>query len=138
MQHDIRSSSHPSHFFIHAGAVSTRVQILPNASSALVRCMIDLLPFGSELHYTKISGEGLYLFVPFFIPPENVTHVSTLSRGTVAYWPNRQLLLIYYGNFEKEDAGVMLLGRIDKGLDEISSMGKAVKTAQRQPVQLAF
>ena len=138
MQHDFRSSTHPSHFFIHTGTVSTQVQILPNASRTLVKSIMDLLPYTSELHYTKISGEGLYLFVPFFMPPENVTHVSTLARGTVAYWPNRQLLLIYYGKFEKEDAGVMLLGRIDKGLDEISSLGEAVKTVQQQPVQLAL
>lgn len=115
---------------------SARIRIPPGASLTLVKRIIDILPYSSWLHYTKISGEGLYLFVPIFVPPENVTHVSTLTRGTVAYWPNRQLLLIYYGKFEKEDASVMLLGQIDRGLDEVTALGEQVKIGQRQRVQL--
>jgi len=125
-------------FFIKTADISAQVQILPHASKALVKRIFNLLPYSSELHYTKISGEGLYLCVPFFMAPENVTSVSTLTRGTVAYWPNRQLLLIYYGKFEKEDASVMLLGQIDKGLDEISVLGEQVRKTQWQKVQLVL
>lgn len=138
MPHHVSSSIQPTRFFIRAGTLSARVQIRVEAAHSLVKRLTDLFPYESELHYTKVSGEGLYLFVPFFIPPEDVTHVSALTRGTVAYWPNRQLLIIYYGKFEKEDASVMLLGRIDQGLDELSSLGEAVKDVQNQPVQLAF
>ena len=127
---------HPSHFFIKTDPISARVRILPDTDELLLTKIFNLLPFLSELHYTKISGEGLYLFVPFFIPPDRTTHVGTLSRGTVAYWPNRQLLLIYYGKFEKEDASVMVLGEIDQGLEEISALGEQVKKCQRQPVEL--
>jgi hypothetical protein len=113
-----------------------RVRIPADTDDLLVAKFFNLLPFTSEFHYTKISGEGLYLFVPFFIPPDRMTPVGTLSRGTLAYWPNRQLLLIYYGKFEKEDASVMVLGEIDEGLEEISILGEQVKKYQRQPVQL--
>ena len=127
---------HPSHFFIKTDSVSARVRILPATDELLQTKIFNLLPFSSELHYTKISGEGLYLFVPFFIPPDRMTHVGTLSRGTLAYWPNRQLLLIYYGKFEKEDASVMVLGEIDQSLKEIATLGEQVKEGRRQPVQL--
>ena len=124
-------------FSIRIGSARARVRIAPSAPPELVAALFNMLPFSTELHYTKISGEGVLFFAPFFLPPRRMVKVEALKSGTVAYWPNRQQILIYYGKFEKEDASVMILGRIDQGLDRISIEGEKVRSNQGRIIELS-
>jgi len=103
------------------------IEVAPDAVEELRRRLIDLLPYTSDLHYAKISSQSVLFLVPFFVPPHQTVHVNRLTPGTVAYWPNRQQVLFYYGTFEKEDASVLVLGRIVEGLDHVAAAGEALR-----------
>ena len=103
------------------------IAVGPEAPPALTRRLAGILPYATELHYAKISGQSVLFLVPFFVAPQQAVHVSRLVRGTVAYWPNRQQILFYYGAFEKEDASVLVLGRIAEGLDQVAASGEALR-----------
>ena len=118
----------------HALAV---IDVAPEAPTVLRRRLAELLPYTTELHYAKISGQSVLFLVPFFIPPQQTVHVNRLVRGTVAYWPNRQQILCYYGAFEKEDASVLVLGRISEGLDRVAAVGEALRMGSQAVVHLA-
>jgi hypothetical protein len=118
----------------HALAV---IDVAPEAPTALPQRLAELLPYTTELHYAKISGQSVLFLVPFFIPPQQAVHVNRLVRGTVAYWPNRQQILCYYGAFEKEDASVLVLGRISEGLDRVAAVGEALRMGSQAVVHLA-
>jgi hypothetical protein len=104
------------------------IEMAADATAALTQHFAGILPYATELHYAKISGQSVLFFVPFFVPPQQTVHVNRLVRGTVAYWPNRQQVLFYYGAFEKEDASVLVLGRIVEGLDRVAAAGEALRT----------
>lgn len=112
------------------------MDVSPDASPPLVRRFAACLPYETELHYAKISGQSVLFLVPFFIPPQQTVHVNRLARGTVAYWPNRQQMLFYYGAFEKEDATVLVLGRISEGLDRVAAAGEALRRGVGTTVRL--
>jgi hypothetical protein len=117
----------------HAPAL---INVAPEAPNALRRRLAGLLPYTTELHYAKISGQSVLFLVPFFIPPQQAVHVERLVRGTVAYWPNRQQILFYYGAFEKEDASVLVLGRFAEGLDQVAAAGEALRRGAPAIVRL--
>jgi hypothetical protein len=117
----------------HALAV---IDVAPDAPTALAQRLAELLPYTTELHYAKISGQSVLFLVPFFIPPQQTVHVNRLVRGTVAYWPNRQQILCYYGAFEKEDASVLVLGRISEGLDRVAAAGEELRRGMPTVVRL--
>ena len=112
------------------------IDVSPDAPSSLRRRLAACLPYETELHYAKISGQSVLFLVPFFIPPQQAVHVNRLARGTVAYWPNRQQMLFYYGAFEKEDATVLVLGRISEGLDRVAEAGEALRRGGGAAVRL--
>lgn len=112
------------------------ITVAPGAPAALTQRFAGLLPYRTELHYAKISGQSVLFLVPFFVPPQQAVHVNRLVQGTVAYWPNRQQVLFYYGAFEKEDASVLVLGRIEEGLDQVAAAGEALRRGTPALVRL--
>jgi hypothetical protein len=103
------------------------IEVAADAPPPLSRRLHDLLPYTTDLHYAKISGQSVLFLVPFFVPAQAAVHVSRLARGTVAYWPNRQQILFYYGAFEKEDASVLIVGAFAEGLDGVVAAGEALR-----------
>jgi hypothetical protein len=103
------------------------IEVAGDAPRLLVQRLTDILPYATDLHYAKISGQSVLFLVPFFVPPQAAVHVSRLARGTVAYWPNRQQVLFYYGAFEKEDATVLIVGRLVEGLEGVATVGEALR-----------
>jgi hypothetical protein len=45
-------------------------------------------------------------------------------------------MLFYYGAFEKEDATVLVLGRISEGLDRVAAAGEALRRGVGTTVRL--
>jgi hypothetical protein len=125
-------------FQIQIGRVKAEVTFSSEIPEHLRKRFLGILPFTADLHYAKISGESVLFFVPFFVPPQKAVHVNKLSAGTVAYWPNRQQLLIYYGRFEKEDASVMIVGTVSNGLKEFALRAEKTRVKQGQTVEIAL
>lgn len=60
----------------------------------------NALPVRGELHHAKFAGEEVMFIVPLVFSPqgeEKQTPIAAVEPGSILYWPNRQLIAIFYG-----------------------------------------
>jgi len=84
----------------------------------------SILPQKIDLHYAKFAGEEVFGILPIIIPLENSKNVNNMEKGTVVYYPERQLFCIYYGDLQEEDANVTVIGKLIADEEFINEMEK--------------
>lgn len=93
----------------------------------------NALPVEGELHYAKIEEKEVFFMIPLFFRVEEPKPV-TFEQGTVAYWPNRQFICIYYGEKPLSLFGYAILAKITGNLEGIIQEGEEVKFHQGKKV----
>ena len=96
----------------------------------------NLLPISGELHYAKFAGKEVFFIIPLVMDFEKATPVTTLEPGSVAYWPNRQFICIYYGKLQKEEENVVVFAKIIKKLDKISKKLDEIRFRQGKKIYI--
>ena len=97
----------------------------PGAAPKTCAALASMLPFTVTAHLAKIAGHEFYFHLPLFLEVEYRQRVAELAEGTVAFWPERQLLCVYYGPIQEEDASVTRLGMI---VENLSGLARAAET----------
>ena len=103
-------------------------EMAPVTCDAIAR----LMPFEGTAHVAKLAGDEVMVHVPLVLDTERRTAVADLSPGAVAFWPERQVLCIYFGAIQDEDAEVTFLGHVVEGLAELVSAGETLHAGQRR------
>ena len=95
-----------------------------------------LLPFEADLHYAKIAGEEIMSLVPIVLLHESnaIVKVNDIKTGSIAYFPDRQMICIFYGKIQEEDAKVTIFARITENLEGIKKEGEKVRIYQGKKV----
>jgi hypothetical protein len=111
---------------------TTRALITLDSQAAAVTCaaLAGILPVSTTAHYAKVAGQEIYAHLPLIVEPEGTRAVESLDRGTVAFWPERQLFCVYYGRIQEEDASVTLLGRVTENLRALQEAGESLRQSQ--------
>lgn len=91
---------------------SGKIEIFEKEAPRTVAAIKRFLPLKIGLRYAKIAGQEVFGIVPFILPLENTARVSDLEPGTVAYYPDRQVICIYHGKVQPEEALVSVIGRL--------------------------
>ena len=107
--------------------ITALVALDPQSAPMTCAALDSLLPVTTTAHYAKIAGHEFYLHLPLFLEVEHLRRVSDLTPGTVAFWPERQLLCIYYGHIQDEDAAVTALGRVVENLSGLAKTAEAMR-----------
>lgn len=105
--------------------VTATCELFENDVPKTCNAIIDLLPCETELHYAKFAGQEVFGIIPLLMPLEKYSLVSELETGSVAYYPDRQLLCIYYGEVQEEEAGVTVIGHLisdEKFINEMENV----------------
>lgn len=92
--------------------VTAACELYENEVPDTCKAIMDLLPLEIGLHYAKFAGQEVFGIIPLLLPLEKYTLVSSLKTGSVAYYPDRQLFCIYYGQVQEEEAGVTVIGQL--------------------------
>lgn len=95
----------------------------------------DKLPLEGDLHYAKIAGKEVYTIVPILLRPpiEKGMSTTTLDLGSIIYYPNRQMLCIFYGP-TKETVEVLVIAKIIENLEGLIKEMDKVKVKQGMKV----
>jgi hypothetical protein len=111
------------------GSATATVALEYDAAPQSCRALGRLLPVTTTAHYAKIAGHEFYVHLPLFLEPEQRRHVGELAEGAVAFWPERQLLCVYYGRIQDEDATVTRLGRVVGNLSGLAAAAEVMRAA---------
>lgn len=95
----------------------------------------NALPIEGDLHYAKIEENEVFFIVPLFLKLE-IPRPVIFERGTIAYWPNRQFICIYYGERSLPLFGYFILAKITENLEGIKKEGEEVKHKQGKKVYI--
>lgn len=106
------------------------IELLSDQCPGALKKLKEHLPFRSELHYAKIAGEEIMAVMPFHAPVENLMDVSRAKAGMLAFWPQRHLLCLYYGQMQEEAASIGLLGYLEQDPAEFAAFGERVRREQ--------
>lgn len=117
-----RAGDSPTHLYLRVGDETARVAIDCAQAPATSRALLALVPFSTTVRFAKIAGDELMAHLPIIVDPESPGRVSDLAAGAVAFWPERQMLCVYFGLIQKEDADVTLLGSV---VDNLSGLARA-------------
>jgi hypothetical protein len=90
--------------------------------------LVSVLPFSATVHLAKIAGHEFYVHVPLFLEVEHRQRVAELAEGTVAFWPERQLLCVYYGCIQQEDASVTALGMVIENRSGLAQAAESLRS----------
>lgn len=95
-----------------------------------------LLPLEEDLHYAKIAGEEMIFLIPKVLPynPSAMSKVDDVEEGSIAYFPDRQMILIFYGRIQEKDAKINCFARIVENLEGIKEAGEKVRINQGKKV----
>lgn len=97
---------------LQVGDVKALAELLLDEAPITCENLLEILPQKIELHYAKFAGQEVFGVIPLVLPLEKGTEVAKLQKGTIAYFPDRQFLCIYYGDIEEEAAEVTVIGRM--------------------------
>ncbi len=123
-------SDAPERLCLQVGAQRIVVEIDPRLAPRTWEALRALLPMHSvDLHYARIAGLEIMFIVPLLLPLENATDVQDLGPGAVAYFPDRQLICLYYGPLQDEAAMATVLGRVHD-LAPLEQVGEQVRRRQ--------
>jgi hypothetical protein len=114
---------------LRVGDDSVEVDVAPGGAPRTWAALKALLPLRADLHYARIAGQEIMFIVPFLLPLEHAADVQSLGPGSVAYWPERQLICLYYGPLQEEAASVTVLGRV-RDLTPLEAIGERVRARQ--------
>jgi hypothetical protein len=106
------------------------IEIFEEMISESAKAFLQILPFKMDLHYAKIAGDELYGIIPAFWPLEAGVDVGRIQPGTLAYFPSRQLLCLYYGPLQEEGVSITVLGRLTSDLGQVRLIGEEVRRQQ--------
>lgn len=109
------------------GRTTATVALDLDAAPISCRALLQLLPVTTTAHHAKIAGHEFYLHLPLFLEPERRRRVDDLPEGAVAFWPERQLLCVYYGRIQEEDAAVIPIGRVIADLPALARAAEAMR-----------
>lgn len=107
-------------------------ELLESSATEICEKICELLPFEADLHYAKIAGEEIMSLVPIVLPHETnaIVKVNDIKTGSTAYFPDRQMICIFYGKIQEEDAKVTIFARITENLEGIKKEGEKVRIYQ--------
>jgi len=107
-------------------------ELLESRAPKVCKEICKLLPFEADLHYAKIAGEEVFSIVPIFLPyePNAIVKVNDIKTGSIAYFPDRQMICIFYGKIQEEDAKITIFARITENLEGIKKEGEKVRIYQ--------
>lgn len=113
-------------------SASATAELDANAAPNTCTALASILPYEGVAHYAKVAGEEFLVHLPLALDTEQGKSVMDLSAGAVVFWPERQLLCVYYGRIQQEDATVTLLGRIIENLDGLVDAAERLRCSQGQ------
>ena len=114
---------------VRVEAETVEVEIEPERAPRTWAALQALLPLRADLHYARIAGQEIMFIVPALVPLEHATDVQSLGPGAVAYWPDRQLVCLYYGPLQEEATSATVLGRV-RDLAPLAAIGERVRRRQ--------
>lgn len=109
------------------GPATATVALEPRSAPRTCEALGRLLPVTTTAHHAKIAGQEFYFHLPLFLEPEHNRRVVELAEGAVAFWPERQLLCVYYGRIQDEDATVTGIGRVVENLSGLAEAAEAMR-----------
>lgn len=109
------------------GPATAMVALDARSAPRTCEALCGLLPLTTTAHYAKIAGHEFYLHLPLFLEVEQRRWVSELAQGAVAFWPERQLLCVYYGRVQDEDATVTAVGCVVENLEGLAASAQAMR-----------
>ena len=107
-------------------------ELLESIAPKMCEEICKLLPFKADLHYAKIAGEEVFSILPVFLPyePNAIVKVNDIKTGSIVYFPDRQMICIFYGKIQEEDAKTTIFARIIENLEGIKKEGEKVRIYQ--------
>ncbi|MBF0530652.1 MAG: hypothetical protein HQK55_15580 [Deltaproteobacteria bacterium] len=106
------------------------IELAPEFCPETLKQLESCLPFRTELHYAKIAGEEIMAVMPFHVPLESPMDVSRVKAGMLAFWPQRNLLCLYYGRMQEESASITFLGYLKDEVAQFAPVGEEVRRDQ--------
>ena len=116
-------------FCLRVGDETIEVDVDPAGAPRTWAALAGLLPLRADLHYARIAGLEIMFIVPFLLPIEAATDVQDLQPGAALYWPERQLVCLYYGSPQEESATGTYLGQV-RNLETLRAIGERVRERQ--------
>jgi len=110
------------HIEIVLGSAKAEAELLEECPK-ISQAIWDALPLKGPVNHAKISNEELMYMIPLILMPEN--EVTETPPGTLAYWPTRQVLCIFYGKAVPA-APVSKFGRVTKNLEDLQREARKV------------
>ena len=110
------------------GDISAVARLDPASAPKTCAALGSELPFSATVHLAKIAGQEFYMHVPLFLEVEHRKQVAELTEGTIAFWPERQLLCVYYGSIQQEDATVTALGTVTENLSGLAEAAESLRS----------
>jgi hypothetical protein len=87
------------------------IDLLTAEAPETVKGLLEMLPLDTVITHAKFAGEEMILMLPRLLERENM--VSSVARGDVCYYPDRQTICIFYGDIVPFGAAG-LFGRVSK------------------------
>jgi hypothetical protein len=81
------------------------------------------LPFESFATHAKIAGPEIMVQAPFFAEPEN--EVQAQEGGNICFWPNRQILCMFYGSCPGLGP-TSLVARVAENIEGLKAAGRRI------------
>lgn len=74
--------------------------------------LLQILPQKIDTHYAKFAGQEIFGVVPMMAPVESGKSLKEIERGCVAFYPDRALFCIYYGELQDEEVSITVIGQL--------------------------
>src|SRR5579862_1858714 len=99
------------------------VALLTEEAPKTCEAILQALPLQGTANHARLAGDEIMFPVRTFVPPENQSKAQQV--GNVAYWPDRMIVCIFYG--ETEGVGpTNVFGRVSGNFEGLARAGDAV------------
>ena len=115
------------------GENRTTAVMLENKAPKTCEAIWKALPMKSTINHAKIAGSEIFWMTPLILEQENQTVKQ--EAGNIAYWPDRQMICIFYDDSPGVGA-VTLFAKIKDGIEEIKKAGSRNWVKQGEVVSI--
>lgn len=86
--------------------------------------LLSILPQKIDIHYAKFAGQEILGELPMMAPIEGGKSLADINCGCVAFYPDRALFCIYYGDLQDEEVSITVIGQLYADDEFVAEMEK--------------